>query len=91
MRVAGFWRPLQRRRRAAVDRIGGDAYDHAMCESFFAALECELLDRHRLRSHNKAGMAVFQFIESFHNTSRRHSASAHLSPIEYERLNHELT
>ena len=30
----------------------GDAYDNAMCESFFATLECELIDRHRFRSHS---------------------------------------
>jgi putative transposase len=28
----------------------GDAYDNAMCESFFATLECELLDRQRFKS-----------------------------------------
>jgi hypothetical protein len=40
----------------------GDAYDNAMCESFFATLECELIDRRRFRSHSEARMAVFQFI-----------------------------
>ena len=30
----------------------GDAYDNAMCESFFATLECELLERHRFRNPN---------------------------------------
>jgi putative transposase len=40
----------------------GDAYDNAMCESFFATLECELIDRRRFRSHSEALMAVFQFI-----------------------------
>jgi putative transposase len=63
----------------------GDAYDNAMCESFFATLECELIDRHRFRSHTEARMAVFQFIEGFYNPSRRHSALGYLSPIEYER------
>ena len=63
----------------------GDAYDNAMCESFFATLECELLDRHRFRSHGEARMAVFHFIEGFYNPSRRHSALGYLSPIEYER------
>ena len=43
----------------------GDAYDNAMCESFFAALECELLDRNRFRSRSQARMAVFSFIEGF--------------------------
>ena len=69
----------------------GDAYDNAMCESFFATLECELLDRNRFRSHSEARMAVFSFIEGFYNPSRRHSALGYLSPIEYERLHHELT
>ena len=45
----------------------GDAYDNAMGESFFAALECEWRDRHRFRSHSEARMAVFPFIEGFHN------------------------
>lgn len=62
----------------------GDAYDNAMCESFFATLECELLDRHRFHSHSEARMAVFHFIEGFYNPSRRHSALGYLSPIEYE-------
>jgi putative transposase len=41
----------------------GDAYDNAMCESFFATLECELLDRRRFATKAEARMAVFEFIE----------------------------
>jgi putative transposase len=63
----------------------GDAYDNAMCESFFATLECELLDRHRFSSHTQARISVFHFIEGFYNPTRRHSALGYLSPIEYER------
>ena len=37
----------------------GDAYDNAMCESFFATLECELLARGRFASQAEARMAVF--------------------------------
>jgi putative transposase len=40
----------------------GDAYDNALCESFFATLECELLDRHRFRTQVEARLAVFDFI-----------------------------
>lgn len=69
----------------------GDAYDNAMCESFFATLECELLDRHRFRSHVEARMKVFHFIEGFYNPSRRHSALGYLSPVEYERKSRGLT
>jgi putative transposase len=64
----------------------GDAYDNAMCESFFATLECELLDRHRFTTQAEARMAVFDFIEGFYNPRRRHSALGQISPINFERL-----
>ena len=63
----------------------GDCYDNAMCESFFATLECELLERRRFRSHAEARMAVFEFIEGWYNPRRRHSAIGYLSPVDYER------
>jgi len=63
----------------------GDAYDNAMCESFFATLECELLDRRRFKNHKEAEMAIFDFIEGFYNTRRIHSALDYKSPAEYER------
>ena len=37
----------------------GDAYDDAMCESFFATLECELLERRRFASQAEARVACF--------------------------------
>jgi len=43
----------------------GDCYDNAMCESFFATLECELLDRRKFDSRAKARLAVFEFIEGW--------------------------
>ena len=55
----------------------GDAYDNAMCESFFATLKCKLLERHRFRNPNQARRAVFDFIEGFYNRQRRHSAMNH--------------
>lgn len=63
----------------------GDAYDNAMCESFFATLECELLDRRRFPTQAEARLAVFDFIEGFYNPRRRHSALDYDSPIDYER------
>ena len=41
----------------------GDAYDNAMCESFFATLECELIDRRRFPTVARARREVFSFIE----------------------------
>jgi putative transposase len=63
----------------------GDAYDNAMCESFFATLECELLDRRKFQTKAEARIAVFQFIEGWYNPGRRHSALGYMSPINYER------
>jgi putative transposase len=63
----------------------GDCYDNALCESFFATLECELIDRRRFPSQSQARMAVFEFIEGWYNSRRRHSSIGYLSPINYER------
>jgi putative transposase len=62
----------------------GDGYDNAMCESFFATLACELLDRCRFQSHAEARMAIFSFIEGWYNPHRRHSSLDYLSPMAYE-------
>jgi putative transposase len=63
----------------------GDCYDNALCESFFATLECELLNRRKFPTQVEARMAVFEFIEGFYNPHRRHSSLGYLSPINYER------
>jgi putative transposase len=62
----------------------GDAYNNAMCESFFATLECELLDRRRFTSQAEARVACFSFIEGWYNPVRVHSALNYRSPIRYE-------
>jgi putative transposase len=59
----------------------GECRDNALCESFFATLECELLDRYTFRSRQEARQAVFQFVEGWYNTHRRHSALAYASPL----------
>ena len=78
----------ERCRKAGVRRSTGsvgDAYDNAMCESFFATLECELLDRCQFTSPAEARRAVFAFIEGFYNSRRRHSALGYESPAGFER------
>jgi putative transposase len=62
----------------------GDCYDNALCESFFATLECELIERSTLKTKAQGKMAVFSFIEGWYNPRRRHSALGYLSPIEFE-------
>jgi putative transposase len=63
----------------------GDCFDNAMCESFNATLECELLVRHRFKNQHEAALAVFDFIEGWYNPHRRHTAIGNISPIEFER------
>lgn len=67
----------------------GDAYDNAMAESFFASLECELLDRRSWKGKAEARTALFTWIEGWYNPRRRHSALDHLSPINFERKHAE--
>jgi len=63
----------------------GDCFDNAMAESFFATLECELLDRSTFRTRAEAERAIFEFIEGWYNPHRRHSSLGYLSPINFER------
>jgi len=44
----------------------GDAYDNAMCESFFATLECELLNPSHFATHDDARRALFTWIEGWY-------------------------
>ena len=55
-----------------------------MAESFFATLECELLDRRSWPTRRELSSAVFDFIEAFYNRRRRHSTLDYLSPADYE-------
>ena len=63
-----------------------DAYDNSMAESFVSTLKRELIHRHSWLSRQMARRAIFEYIEGFYNTRRRHSALGQLSPSEYERV-----
>ena len=62
----------------------GDCYDNAMCESFFATLQTELLDRSTWPTREGLANAIFAFVEGFYNPTRRHSTLGYLSPADYE-------
>lgn len=70
--------------RPSMGRVG-DCYDNAMCESFFATLECELLERRKFANHTEAQLAIFDFIEGWYNPHRRHSALGYVSPADFEK------
>ena len=59
---------------------------NAMAESFFATLECELIDRRAFQSQAEARMAIFEFIEAWYNRKRRHSALGYQTPAGSERM-----
>jgi len=63
----------------------GDAYDNALAESFFATLETELLMRRSFPTRGAARLAIFDYLEGFYNSHRRHSALGYLAPAQFER------
>jgi len=69
--------------RASMGSVG-DCFDNALCESFFATLECELIDRSVFRTRAEARCAVFDFIEAWYNPHRRHSSLGQVSPKVFE-------
>ena len=70
---------------AAIWKLAGDAYGNAMAESFFASLECELLDRRAFETKAAARLALFTYIEGWYNPRRRHSGLGRIAPAEFER------
>jgi putative transposase len=64
----------------------GSAYDNALAESFLATLKTELLYRNTWPTRQAARTAIFEYIEGFYNTRRRHSALGYLSPAEFEEV-----
>ena len=62
----------------------GDCCDNAMCESFFATLECELIERKTHATRSEARLSVFTFIEGWYNPHRLYSALDYQSPAAYE-------
>jgi putative transposase len=64
----------------------GSAYDNALAESFLATLKTELLYRSSWSTRQVVRTAVFEYIEGFYNTGRRHSSLDHLSPAEFEEV-----
>lgn len=63
----------------------GNCYDNAVAESFFATLKRECVNRHRFATRADARARIVQYIETFYNRTRRHSALGYLSPAEFEK------
>ncbi len=65
-----------------------NCYDNASMESFWSTLKLELVYRRSFASHQQARTEIFDYIESFYNRQRSHSALNFRSPVDFELLNH---
>jgi putative transposase len=65
----------------------GNCYDNAVKESFFKTLKTELFQSKKKLYHHELKSAVIDYIVSFYNLKRRHSAIGYLSPIDFENIN----
>jgi putative transposase len=68
----------------------GDCFDNAMCESFFATLECELLNRRHFKSQIEGAWKSLNSLKAG-NPHCRHSALGHRSLIDYEKTYYQNT
>jgi transposase InsO family protein len=70
----------------------GQCWDNAVAESFFSTIKTELLHRQPWPTHTAARQAIFEYIEGWYNTRRRHSSLGYLSPAAFEATgSHHLT
>ena len=61
-----------------------NCWDNAVAESFFASLKVELVYPNQWRTRAEARSAIFEYLESFYNRRRQHSALGYRSPVEFE-------
>jgi putative transposase len=75
----------------AIDRSmsrAGNCYDNAVIESFWSTLKSDTdLDVFEPPSRADANLAVFDYIETFYNRTRRHSTLGSVSPVVFETKN----
>jgi putative transposase len=62
----------------------GNCYDNAAMESFWSTLKTEWLHPQNFQTRREAELAIFDYIETFYNPKRLHSAVDYQSPVDYE-------
>ena len=72
---------------ASMSRTG-NPYDNALVESFFSTLKTECLHRHAAATRLETQAIAFDYIETFYNRTRLHSALGYKSPVDFEKTNH---
>ena len=69
----------------------GNCYDNATMESFWSTLKTETgWNLSRPTTRRAAELAVFDYIETFYNPTRRHSSLGYLSPVAFEKQHPKL-
>ncbi len=61
----------------------GDCWDNAVGESFLHTLKVEMINRFRFRTREEAKLKIFEYIETYYNRRRIHSALGYMSPLEF--------
>jgi transposase InsO family protein len=64
----------------------GNCYNKVLIESFWSSLKYELVYHHRFATRAEARTAIFDYIETFYNRTRLHSALGYRSPQQFEQL-----
>jgi putative transposase len=63
----------------------GEVWDNSAMESFFSSLKTERTARKVYRTREQARADVFDYVERFYNSTRRHSTLGYLCPIEFKK------
>ncbi|HFI1904687.1 TPA: IS3 family transposase, partial [Enterobacter roggenkampii] len=64
----------------------GNCHDNAVAESFFQLLKRERIKKRIYGTRDEARSDIFDYIEMFYNSKRRHGSSEQMPPAEYENL-----
>jgi putative transposase len=83
--ASAFRQQLDDHRITASMSRAGNPYDNALAESFVATLKTECFESIPPTKH-AAKLMIFDYIESFYNPRRLHSALGYRSPLEFENL-----
>lgn len=78
---------LQQRQLQPSMSAAGNCYDNAAMESFWSSLKTEWIHHQCFQTHHQAQLALFDYIETFYNPKRLHSALGYQSPVDFERIN----
>jgi transposase InsO family protein len=83
--AAGFRKLLQKPKIQQSMSRADDPYDNAFMESYFSRFKAELLESGVFENLQDAQTEIFEYIEMYYNSKRRHSALNYQSPMHYEK------